>query len=389
MRPAPLQRRAPWLWTAAAIIVIVSLLATAGPALAGWGAGASGAARAHSTDVPAPAAPTARLDARTVTLSWPAVTLPDGKPVGDYRVTRTVNGGTPVDLPACAGTAPTCTDAPVPVGSLGYAVTARLDPWATTGPATTVVVASPTLTLTNRAGALPATLTGIVTGAVPGAALSARLDDPVAGTVLAMTPTVVAAGPSTAVSVTLPAGTSLGAHTVHVRAGTEALSAPVTVAADGSPTALTWVTNRDGRPRKDDVVRLTFSGALDLASLAPTDPDGNVRVVVSVLDGAGPGGRDLLTVTGYGGVTVNLGEIDTGSTGFVVANVNYGATGTASTLVWSAAARTLTLTLGSESNSSTRTVSTKVNATFTPAASLRTSSGGLVAGTVTTNAVAF
>ena len=136
-------------------------------------------------------------------------------------------------------------------------------------------------------------------------------------------------------------------------------------------------------------MRLTFSAALDLASLAPADPDGNVRVVVSVRDGAGPGGRDLLVVTGYGGTTVNLGEIDTGSTGFVVADVNYGATGTASTLVWSAAARTLTLTLGSESNSSSRTVSSKVNATYTPAAALRTSGGGLVTGAVTTNAVAF
>ena len=104
MRPTPSPRRALWPRLAAAIIVIASVLATAGPALAGWGAGASGAARARSTDVPLPAAPDARLAARTVTLSWPEATLPDGTPVDGYRVTRRVDGGAAVELPACAGT---------------------------------------------------------------------------------------------------------------------------------------------------------------------------------------------------------------------------------------------------------------------------------------------
>ncbi len=86
---------------------------------------------------------------------------------------------------------------------------------------------------------------------------------------------------------------------------------------------------------------------------------------------------------------MTFGEINLGSRGFVNGTVTYGTTSKPSTLVWNGTARTLTLTLGGESGSASRTVSSSVTATYTPGAALRTSSGGMVTGTVSVTGVAF
>lgn len=388
MRRSARSRRTERLLVTLAVVLLASLVA-AGTASAWWGSTAVGAAQATTAAVPTPAAPSATLAARSVTLTWAPVTLPDGVDASSYSVRRTTAGGS-VTVAACTGSTTTCVDTAVPIGVATYRVTASYRTWTSAeGPATTVNVGGPVLTLTSSASTLPATLTGTLSGAVAGSSLSFRLDDPAAGTLLAATPTTVAAGASTAVSVTLPVGTSGGAHTVYAVAGTDVTGTSVTVTASGSPTALTWVSNRDGRGRQNDVLRVTYSTALSLASLAPGDPDGNVNVVVTVADNATPNGNDLLRVAGLSGGSVTFGEINLGSRGFVNGTVTYGTTSKPSTLVWNRTARTLTLTLGGESGSASRTVSSSVTATYTPGAALRTSSGGMVTGTVSVTGVAF
>src|SRR5215207_6263336 len=64
---------------------------------------------------------------------------------------------------------------------------------------------------------LPATATGQIAGFVGGQTVSFRLDNPTTGTLLtgSIAPTPVPAGGSSSVSVTIPAGTANGAHTVY------------------------------------------------------------------------------------------------------------------------------------------------------------------------------
>ncbi len=232
-------------------------------------------------------------------------------------------------------------------------------------------------------------MNGTLANALPGSALLFRLDNATTGTVLSSTPATVAEGASTAVSVVLPAGVTNGAHVIYAIAGTEQASTSVSVALTGSPTALTWVSNADGQAQPGDVARVTYSQLLDLATVAPTDPDGNVNVVVTITDNGAASGNDLLSVAGSGGTTVNFGTIDLGSNSFVKSTgTTFGASGTVSTLVWSDANKTLTLTLGTQSGKS-QTFSSDVTAVYTPSAALRTTAGTTVIGTRSATGRAF
>lgn len=371
-------------------VLLGVVLGTTGVGVAWWGSSGSGGATAAATGVPVPGAPAVSVTGREVVVSWAVVAMPGGVPVSGYTVRRSTNGQAATVVAACSGTATSCTDTAVPVGTSTYTVTAQYGPWTGAASASaSVTVAAPVLTLPTSTSSLPATLTGTLANALPGAPLSFRLDNATTGTVLSGTPSIVAPGASTAVSVVLPTGTATGAHTVYAIAGAEQASAPVSVAVNGAPGALTWVSNGDGRARAGDVLRVSYSQPLDLASLDPSDPDGNVNVVVTLTNAAGASGNDLLTVTAVGGANVAFGTIDLGSNAFVVNAITFGASGTPSTLVWNAADRTLTLTLGTESNSSAKTLATPVTATYAPAAGLRTSTGGFVTGTISTTGLAF
>jgi hypothetical protein len=193
-------------------------------AWAHWGAtvnpGANGAAVAASVN--AATTPTASLVAtQKVTLTWPAVTLTNGVPVDGYIVKR-YNATTLVAqtvLAGCAGTVTgtTCTESPVPIGSWRYAVYPLIAAnWVGTesGQTPALAVTAPTLTLakTYFGAPLPTATTGTISGFGVNEAVSYRLDS---STPLTGFPTAVdTTGGAPISSLTIPAGTSEGTHTV-------------------------------------------------------------------------------------------------------------------------------------------------------------------------------
>jgi hypothetical protein len=181
---------------------------------------------------------------RTVTVSWAASTLPGPTPVNGYIVARYDAGsGTPASIGAsCTGTiaALTCSETRVPPGSWVYAVTPRHGQWAgAQSPSSlTVTVASPSLSLApGTVTSLPAIPTGSIASFITGETLTYRLDDPVSGTLLTSTttPSTIGTNGSASVSVTIPAGTSEGSHTVYALGslGTQASTSIVVDAIDG------------------------------------------------------------------------------------------------------------------------------------------------------------
>lgn len=124
---------------------------------------------------------------------------------------------------SCTGTIAglTCTEAAMPPGSWKYAITPKQGLWIGTEGAksTTATVASPSLTWTSSTTitSLPATLTGTLASYVTGETVTFRLDDASSGTVLtgSISPTPVPTSGSVSLSVTIPAGTLNGSHTVY------------------------------------------------------------------------------------------------------------------------------------------------------------------------------
>ena len=116
-----------------ALIALPLALVPSIAAGAAWSTPGSGSAGAAATVMPTGLAPAAVATRNVVTVTWPAVTLPDGTPVDGYTVMRT-NAATGVTGAAggtCAGivTTTTCTDSPVPPGSWTYADTPVLASW--------------------------------------------------------------------------------------------------------------------------------------------------------------------------------------------------------------------------------------------------------------------
>jgi hypothetical protein len=189
---------------------------------------------------------------RTVTVSWPASTLPGPTPVDGYTVARYDAGtGTLASIGAsCTGTIAglTCDETRVPPGSWVYAVTPRHGQWigAESPDSATVTVASPSLALApGTVTSLPATPTGSIASFITGETLTYRLDDPVSGTVLSATttPSTIGTDGNASVDVTIPAGTSEGSHTVFALGslGTQASTSIVVDAIDEVPPTVSAV----------------------------------------------------------------------------------------------------------------------------------------------------
>jgi hypothetical protein len=173
--------------------------------------------------MPAGSTPAASVSNRSVTVSWSQQTI-GGTPVGGYVVRRYDGSGNVQMIGAsCAGTiaALTCTETGVPGGSWRYTVQPRHNNWAgaESGMSSAVAVAAPTFTFSGSTdiASLPATLNGTLANYITGETVTFRLDNPSTGTVLAGTvvPSPIPAGGGAAVTVTVPAGTSAGTHTVY------------------------------------------------------------------------------------------------------------------------------------------------------------------------------
>ena len=205
-----------------AIAALAAALTLAAPAsaLAAWGAGGDGSAYSKARSLPAGSQPTATVANRSVDVSWPGA----GEPaVSGYIVKRYDAGDTAQPVGAsCAGTiaATSCTENAVAPGTWRYTVTPASGNWRGTesSPSAAVVVNSPALSLgPSTVATLPATLNGQITNFIAGQTISFRLDDPATGTVLggSVTPSPVPASGTADASVTLPAGTAPGSHTVY------------------------------------------------------------------------------------------------------------------------------------------------------------------------------
>lgn len=213
---------------------------SASDADASWTAASTVAqSSAKARSMPTGATPTTSRSNRNVTVSW-AKSVFSGTTVGigGYTVKRYNTSGVAQTIGSACDvtiTVLTCTETAVPSGSWRYSVTPRQGQWAGTEGAqsTAVSVPAPTFTLTSTiVAATPATLSGSLANYVAGQTVTFRLDNATTGTVLtgSISPTPVQSSGAATVSVTLPAGTTAGSHTIYaIGSGGDVASRAITV----------------------------------------------------------------------------------------------------------------------------------------------------------------
>jgi hypothetical protein len=232
------------------VVAVLAVLVAPSAAGAAWTHSDSGNQTARARTMPTGATPTASVSNRSVTVSWSGSTI-GGSPVSGYVVKRYNTGGTLQTIGSgCSGTvsATSCTETGVPPGSWRYSVTPKQGNWLGTesSRSTAVTVASPTLTLSGSTTltALPGTLSATLANFVSGQTVTYRLDNASTGTVLTATttPSTIPAGGGATASITIPAGTSNGSHTVYAvgSGGSDAPSASFTVSVPFTLTTSAW-----------------------------------------------------------------------------------------------------------------------------------------------------
>jgi hypothetical protein len=215
---------------AALVAVMVLAAFGASAALGYWSGGVSGDGGlgiAGATTVSAGATPTVyEAGASHVVVSWGPSSLSDGTPVSGYIVARydTATGAPATVGNGCAGriTDLTCTETATPTGDWQYTVTPVFAAnWrGLESPKSGGVNTAPgTMTIQRTlfggtVAPLPATVTGTISGFAPSETLSYTLDDTVP---LTASPSHAAADGTASISLTIPAATSDGPHTITVR----------------------------------------------------------------------------------------------------------------------------------------------------------------------------
>jgi hypothetical protein len=229
----------------AATVAAFALLSSA--AQASWTPAGAGGGSARAKALPAVAQPTATVSGRNVAVSWSAPT--GGAPPSGYSIrVYAADGSERAIGAACAGTVAStgCTEQGVQPGAWRYTVTPVIGNWAggESDASSAASVGSPTLSLTPATVAsLPATLTGQLSNYRAGQSASFRLDNATTGTVLtgSITPSTVPANGAASVSVTIPAGTSTGAHTIYaIGSAGDVASAATTVAIPSTLATTAW-----------------------------------------------------------------------------------------------------------------------------------------------------
>ena len=202
---------------------LLAALICAPAALGAWSSPGSGSAYAKARTMPGGNTPATTRSNRSVTVSWAQSSFSGGPAVGGYVVKRYLSGGAVQTIGSACNvtiTGLTCTETGVPAGTWRYSVTPRQALWAgaESTQSAAVTVPAPTLTLTNTTPATaPATLAGTIANFTTGQTVTYRLDNPTTGTILtgSITPSPVPASGSATVSVTVPAGTTPGSHTIY------------------------------------------------------------------------------------------------------------------------------------------------------------------------------
>ena len=237
-------------------VLACAALVVATPAEASWnGGGNGGQAHSKARSLGAMAAPTVSATGRSVSVSWSAPS--DGAPPTGYIVKRYDGSNQSQTVgSACAGTVngTSCIESAVPAGTWIYKVAPARATWrGAESPGSSVTVAPPSLTLTPATvTSFPSVLSGQLDGFVPGQTIAYRLDNPSSGTILSgsTTPSTIPANGHAGVSVTIPAGTANGAHTVYaVGSGSDQAQMPITVNAPRVSTSVIAKSNggRDGK----------------------------------------------------------------------------------------------------------------------------------------------
>lgn len=223
--------------TALIALAIMIALAAGAPAEAAWNAGAgSGSGYSKARALGTTGAPIVSATGHSVDVSWSAPG--GGAPPSGYIVKRYdgSNQSHPVGA-ACSGivNGTSCTEDAVPGGTWTYRVVAvRGASWRGAESAgTSVAVASPSLALApTTVTSFPTVLSGQLDDFIAGQTVTFRLDDPSSGTVLSgsTSPATIPASGQASASVTIPAGTANGSHTVYaVGSGGDQASAPISV----------------------------------------------------------------------------------------------------------------------------------------------------------------
>jgi hypothetical protein len=154
--------------------------------------------------------------------------------------------------------------------------------------------------------------------------------------------------------------------------------------------------NTQGKLERDDEVVVQFTQFLNPASLCsapgtgafpandfvnPQVDDGNNVVTVTVNNNAGSTGNDTLTVTSAN-CTLHFGVIDLGSNAFVTGAVTFKGSGSGESMVeWDPSIKTLTIALGTVSNSSLTATVGSASPKYTPSTSITNGFGNAIAGT--------
>jgi hypothetical protein len=233
-------------WVLAIAVAAGAAGAGPGAAYAAWSGNGIVTGQVQAATMPGGSAPTVSVIGHTVTVSWTAGTVL-GQSVTGYTVKRYSGAGIAQAVGAgCSGThiTLTCTESSVPSGTWTYTVTPSLDSWvgaeSPASAAATVLAPGVSITSPTTVTSLPATVSASLTGYTAGQTVAFKLDS-ATGTTLTGTllPTSIPAAGAATASITLPAGTAQGAHTIYaVGSGGETTTATLTV---NRPTAASAV----------------------------------------------------------------------------------------------------------------------------------------------------
>lgn len=136
-----------------------------------------------------------------------------------------------------------------------------------------------------------------------------------------------------------------------------------------------------GLAEAGDKLTFTFSKAIDPNSVLAAWTGAATNVVVHLNNGSGSG-NDTVTIFNSTNTTqLPLGSVNLGRTDYTGANLTFGATGTASTMVMSG--NTITITLGTQSAAATTAASTGTMS-WTPSATATDGAGNALSTTAVT-----
>lgn len=367
-----------------ALTVAVALIVASGPgvALASWVGGGTGNGSSKAASMPAGNTPSASVTGRNVTVTWTAATLPGPTAVDGYVVNRydaSTNASQTVGA-SCSGTvaALTCTEAAVTPGSWYYKVRPKKGAWlgAQSSAGANVTVASPSLSFSSSTtlSTLPTTLNGSIAAFITGETITLRLDNPTSGTVLtgSASPSTIPANGQATISVTIPAGTSNGSHTVYAvgSAGSQA-SGAITVAVDIAPPTISAITVAKTIGYSPGVIKQggTYYVYANVTDPPPSSGLASVKANVSTV------------TTGATAVSLVAGSYSVGGVSY-----NYRSASQTANAVLSAGAKAYSVTaMDNVSLSSTSNGSVTVDNTAPAGSDVQSTNGGGTAGKIQVN----